>query len=223
MIETTTSYIYPPRPEYNIPVESLPLFKSENWAAQLKYNGTRLLIKIKEDNSIELWNRHKRKLEAYTPTKELEEQLQSLKEIFELENENQLLDGELIHSKHPAMKHKIAVWDILVKNGTHLIGETYENRYQSIKIFSSLENFTHNGHTIGKKITEDIFIPDLIKQEDWEKEWERVKEINRPYSQPLVEGLMLKDLAGKLEHGFKEKNNSSWQIRCRVKTGRHNF
>lgn len=224
-------YIYPPRAKECTPRKETQIYKDLGWLAQFKYNDTRCLIKLKEDGRVELWGRHAERLK-YTPSVDLQDQLQEIR--------NQLpgyclLDGGLLHSKHPAIKHTIVIWDILVKDSEHLISTTYKNRYQSLildLVFKSdnckskdLQNYSHEGFTLGMKFTDDIFIPYNIQPNEWEMAWDMVDNINTlyPNNGPLIEGLVFKDLEGELEYGFNEKNNSTWMSRSRVPTGRHAF
>ena len=98
---------------------------------------------------------------------------------------------------------------------------------------------------IGIKVLDNILLPrnyqgnrgpDTTKPGDaWRALWtDLIEPVNAAYTvgkpgdrnyscHPVLEGLVFKDLDGKLEMGYKEKNNSKWQCRSRVETGRHRF
>lgn len=216
-------YIYPPRPESAIPRNGNQIFADLDWIAQFKYNDTRCLIKIKADGRIELWNRHAERIKGYHPPLHLQEQLQYLRERTK---GYCLLDGGLLDKKHKAIKNTIVIWDILVIDGQHQLGTTYQERYNIIKQLTNGKPYTWQDHTLGQQITEDILIPDNLKAPQWPQAWETIDQINDQYQNqagPLIEGLVYKDPTGKLETGFREKNNSKWLCRSRVETGRHKF
>jgi hypothetical protein len=81
----------------------------------------------------------------------------------------------------------------------------------------------------GTRLSENIFVPRLIKPSEWEEAWAFLTRINQPFVEadppvgPLLEGLVFKDPEGILEMGWQEKNNDSWLSRSRVATGRHAF
>jgi len=45
-----TNYIYPPRTTNTIPIDQIHTFAKPNWIGQLKYNDTRIVIKINPGN-----------------------------------------------------------------------------------------------------------------------------------------------------------------------------
>jgi len=220
-------YIYPPRASEAIPIkDAISLYSQFGWKAQLKYNDSRCQIKILPNGSIELWNRHAEKFRSYKVSSELQKQLQKLKS--KLPEGLSILDGGLLDQKHKAIKNTIAIWDILVLSGEHLVGTTYKHRYDIVHDLCSEKDYTYGEICFGKRITDDIFVPENLDCSDWEDMWKDLNKLNEPFvntgeAGPLIEGLVFKDLSGKLEFGFKEKNNSSWMTRSRVRTGRHAF
>lgn len=222
----TDRYIYPPRPNTSVPREETQYFRDLGWVAQLKYNGSRTVIKHLPTGKIELWNRHAERFRTYHAPEWLKDQIKDTFERLDLApDQYHILDGELIDQKHTAIKDTIAIWDIIVRNGEHLLDTTYESRYTSLyNKISTQENWTYQGHDLGIKLADNIIFAKNHTGSQWDKIWQTVATINEPYGdRPLLEGLVLKDTTGRLERGFKEKNNGSWQIRSRVKTGRHNF
>ena len=228
MTANPTQYIFPPRTKVCFPRQDATFLKGDHWIAQYKYNDSRCIIKQCENGDIQLWNRHAERFRAYTAPPEL---LQQAKEVFHKLGctTYSLLDGGLLDQKHPAIKDKIVIWDILVHNGTHLLGTKYQERYTKILNVSNEEtqkyidkSGTH--YEIGKNITQDIFIPTNNTQDNWENMWNTIDKINKPYpNNPLIEGLVYKNLNGLLQMGYKEENNTDWSYKSRVKTGRHNF
>lgn len=235
----TTQYIFPPRPKTCIPKSNISIMQTLNWEAQYKYNGVRILIKYLpsptgqvKDTPIQLWNRHGDRLWSYTIHEDLHQQLLNLSEHLQISTlETSILDGELIDSKHKALKDTIAIWDILVKNSKHLIGTTYKERYDMITPTNNNYTFKapHGNFTIGKKYSKDILRPENYNHKHWNNMWDLVDNINKPYKTkngtlaPLIEGLVFKNPHGTLEPGWNNNNNSDWQCRSRVKTNISQF
>jgi hypothetical protein len=239
------NYIYPPRSSAAVPREATGIYEKMGFIAQLKYNDSHALIKIlpnteNPDNPIvQLWNRHGERLK-YTPPEHLQAQLQQLPKILGLDKDKwHLLDGGLLDSRHRAIKDTIAIWDILVKNGQHQLGTTYQERYNNDLARSGTCGFYTYTHSIssgektynlGVKFTDNIILPINHTADQWNDLWALIGEINEPFTDkktgevsPLIEGLVMKDLSGTLEPGRKEDNNSHWIGRSRVATKRHRF
>lgn len=232
----TTQYIFPPRAETCIPKDDATVFLDMGWKPQLKYNDSHALIKIlPEPHKIELWNRHGERFRTYTAPDWLTEQLEQVAGALGLpNNQYHLLDGGLLDQKHQAIKDTIVIWDILVQNDEHLLGTTYQERYDILKNSISTEEpywYTHPTHDpidFGIKLTDNIILARQYDASDWDHIWETVHTINAPFStkndvKPVLEGVVLKDPNGRLEMGYKEKNNTDWMVKSRVKTGRHRF
>lgn len=236
----TTQYIFPPRPQDSIPRSETQLFSDLGWVAQLKYNGSRCLIKYLPARDgvgcdVELWNRHGERFRSYTCPDWVKDQLLEVHAQLGLQvDEVSILDGEMIDAKHKALKDTIAIWDILVADGEHLTGTTYAERYGRIFPAGNLDyTFSNNSGSFvfGTKFknTENIFVPVSQSAEHWDDMWDMVHSVNSQYKtasgdiSPLLEGLVFKDPDGVLGPGWKEKNNGDWMVRSRVKTGRHLF
>jgi hypothetical protein len=236
---TAETYIFPPRATECLPRTGTDFLGSMGWIAQYKYNDSRALIKYLPDGTIELWNRHAERFRDYHAPDHLLEQLEEVRAILGLADDTvSILDGGVLDKKHHAIKDTIVIWDILIRDGKHLLGTTYQDRYNSLMVRNNLD-FWHYCHgekewPIGYKFTDDILMPQCIPAEMWEDAWVIVDGINAPFTigspgetnyeiKPLLEGLVFKDPAGILENGYREKNNSSWMVRSRVTTGRHRF
>ena len=239
----TSQYIFPPRPTKAIPRDQTTILGEMGWLAQLKYNDSRCLVKYLPSGKIELWNRHGEQFRTYNCPDWLEKELQTVRIKLNLTpGELHLLDGGLLDQKHKAIKDTIAIWDILVKNGQHLVGTTYTERYNSLlnEVIATKPNpwcYRHGDtepYKLGLAITEHCLIPENHPAQDWPELWDMINTINAPWTigtpkdtnysiKPLIEGLVFKDPIGTLGYGFQEKNNSDWVMRSRVTTGRHVF
>lgn len=226
---TPDQYIYPPRPDKAIPRDQTEILGDMGWLAQLKYNDTRCLVKYLPNGTAQLWNRHGEQIRSYTCPDWLQEQLQALREALELDPKGyHLLDGGLLDQKHRAIKDTIVIWDILVRNGEHLLNTQYQHRYNTIAKDAQMP-WHWDGEKFGltwNKETDHIFLPELWPHQTWPDLWDMVARINKPYENicgPLLEGLVFKRPTGELGMGFTEKNNADWIMRSRVTTGRHTF
>jgi ATP-dependent DNA ligase len=223
----TEQYIWPPRPKTSIPIAEAQYLIDIGWIYQYKINDSRCLIKILPNGKIELWNRHAERFRTYTPTIELQEQLQELPKILNLDKEKlHIIDGGLIHQKHSAIKNTITIWDILVKNNTHLLGISYQERHKIIT--KGTKPYNHDGIPLGLELTPNIFHLTNNPEKTITNAWNTVHQINAPYTtsqktSPLLEGIVLKDPQAPLEMGLKENNNGDWMCRSRIQTNRHKF
>ena len=175
---------------------------------------------------------------TYTPPDWLQEELREAGRSLGLNPDKlNILDGGLLDQKHAAIKDTLVIWDILVRDGEHLLDTTYSERYDTLVQtahhgISSLETwwYNHKSHEpvdFGYKLTDHVILAKDYPGEDLEKIWRTVETVNAPYTigkdvKPLIEGVLIKNPHGKLELGFTEKNNGSWMAKSRVKTGRHN-
>jgi hypothetical protein len=220
-------YIYPPRPEQAIPKDQAEIYYTMGWRPQLKYNDSRALIKH-VSGQITLWNRHGERFRTYhTPDWLLDQITQTIKTLGLDPAGYHLLDGGLLDQKHSAIKDTLVIWDILVRDGQQLLGTTYLDRYNML-VAKDQQPWYYKQFIFGKKITDNIFVADLYYGVDHQMLWDMVAEVNAPFTvgnevKPLIEGIVIKNPHAQLEMGYKEKNNTDWIVKSRVKTGRHRF
>lgn len=232
------TYIYPPRATTAIQRSALATLTATtmaNWIAQLKYNDTHIMLDYIGPNLHTIWDRHG-KHPVYDP-RPLHRDLAALGQLLlgAYGPGRHLLDGGLLHSKHSAIKDTIVLWDVLVKNDNRLTGTTYTHRYELLASLARIDPITATPspyqfakYPIGIHITDNVFLPksyalDPAETEPWQGLWDLVAAINRPYQNPLLEGIMLKNPRGVLKYGLREINNNDWLTRSRVHTGRHRF
>ncbi len=139
-------------------------------------------------------------------------------------SKNNVIDCELLHSKHRAVKNSLVIYDILVRNGEHLVGTTYKERYDFLHT-ASTDNWEFMGHNIGVLLQPNIMLARSYEPVAWPSLWNTVDAINKNFEpqSPFLEGVVLKRPSSKLEYGFAEKNNAFWNVRSRIETGRHKF
>lgn len=230
-------YIFPPRAKAVVPREELGMFADLGWQAQFKVNDSRCLVKYVpgsmgtyEDLKVELWNRHASKMRDYHAPDFLVEELIGVHKTLGLSpNEWSLLDGGLLEKKHFFVKDTVALWDVLVRDGEHLLGVSYEERYGMLLAAAvrggQVERMIESC-PVGFSFSEHVFVSGSFEP-SWDWMWERLNETNAPFLAKghgaLIEGLLVKDMSGTLDPGFRERNNGDWQVRSRVANGRHLF
>jgi ATP-dependent DNA ligase len=217
-------YIYPPRPETTIAPDQLSEI-NEDWIAQPKYNGSCAVLFIEGQKGYRLFNREGEELSLqkplnYTGLNDSEKYMVLCGEYLNKNKKGE--DGN-------SFNHKFIIWDILVWGGKYLVGLTFEARLEiMVNLFSynSLvvtpdgclyeSSLSHGYEYLNPTRIEGIFLApsyvnhfktlydDLIKTD-------------------IYEGLVLKRKSAKLETGFKEKNNASWQVKVRKATKSYTF
>jgi len=204
-------YIYPPRPETKVAPESLDTFDDMDvYFAQPKLNGSSMEIYFSDGGKeIKLMNRHKEPIACKIDKEELRKLYRGTGEMVlcgEYMNKNQKDE-----SGKP-WNIKYVIWDMIVYNGEHLLGTTFEERFIALKTMYP-DNLT-KPHL--HKITDNCY---------------RVEPIYRGFKgtfaniikYDMYEGLVMKRKNGKLENGTTAGNNTRTQIKCRKPTKNYNF
>lgn len=203
-------YIYPPRPEVKLPPASLGSFeRMRRFMAQPKLNGSCAVVYI-DDDGVKVWNRHK---EHFASMK------LDLDELAQLRRGNGLtvLVGEYMNKSQKdehdeVWNNKFVVFDVLVHESKHLVGTTFEERYDMM-----IEWWPNNFEKLYLHGISDNCYRVGAVTEDFEGVFDDIVDYG------MYEGLVLKDLRGKLEVGSSKKNTSSSQFKCRKPTKNYNF
>lgn len=114
---------------------------------------------------------------------------------------NTIFIGELLHAKHPSVKNTIILFDVLQYLGTDLVGTTLAAR---LKILNTFKPLTKQIQII-ETYTEDFL------------------GLYQSLSDPLDEGIVLKDPAARLRDCRRDGLNSGWQVKCRKGTKNYGF
>ena len=234
VVAKSDTYVYPPRSKSALPRHETAMLADFGWIANYKFNDSHLLLKLLP-NDVEFWGRKGERL-AYRPDNRLVAELRAAQDILGLDRDQyHLLDGGLLDSRHPSIKDVVVIWDILVRDGEHLLGSTYKQRcslLMGVMPHNDSWFYRHQDHDpidFGVRLTDNVFMPRSYSSPDWTDMWHNVDVVNKPYTDssgkvsPVLEGLMFKDINGKLEYGFRENNNTHFMVRSRVTTRRHHF
>lgn len=117
-------YLTPPQAEVQKSAVALPLHEGMGWFAQVKKNGTHSVIFVDPNRNVDAWDRHGEQQKAWHFTAATAAVFRALPG-----NKWYVFDGELLHNKTSHIKDVLYLYDMLVWNGSHLTGTTYEYRY----------------------------------------------------------------------------------------------
>ena len=194
------TYLWPPRPEQQIPQGLLNFYERKGFWAQKKKNGTCCVIFVR-GNEVIFKTRHNDNHKLWSP-------LPSHIKFFQGASKWNVYVGELLHSKTPHIKNQLFLFDRIVEDGIHLDGWDFENRYSTL-----LEGWdgTDEGDQI--RVHEYVSVAKNYKS--------GFKELFSSLK-PEDEGLVLKDPHAPLRSCLQD-SNGSWQVKCRVPHKNYGF
>ena len=204
-------YIFPPRPKNAIPDTELGFWDNGSLIAQPKLNGSNCVIFTNGEKTI-VMNRHNQRLTNFNISDN------EIKDIYRGEGW-MILNGEYMNKSksdenNQVFNHKFVIFDILSYNGEYLVGKTFEER---IKLLDELYGQVDSEKEYLFKVTENVY---RVKsyQNGFKELFDRLTQNNQ-----LMEGLVLKRKAARLELGTSENNNTKSQIKCRVATKNYKY
>jgi ATP-dependent DNA ligase len=200
---STFKYFYPERPGLIHIEQGLfgRLSDSPAWIAEPKFNGSRLQLHRLPSGTWELWNRHQEKF-SWALAPEVAAALAALP----LGEGYHLFDGELRHNKTKGVRNQIVLYDCFIFGGELLTGKTFEDRRHILdtltkygagddRIVSMAPQYPGNFRAVFDELTPD----------------------------PEIEGLVLKNLGGKLALGRNRAVNSVWMLKVRKPNNSYHF
>ncbi len=191
------TYFYPEAPKL-IHVDSDLLDRLSQdpaWIAEKKYNEQRLELHC--NGNFEFWNRHGKKL-GYDPSVEVSEALGNVPLRGYC-----LFDGGLRHNKTKGVRHKVIIYDVYAWDSKMLLSMPFEERRALIgELFPCEETVLRipDQHPGNFKQT----FHDVIQEDE-------------------IEGLVLKNLKGKIAPGRTAPIKSNWMFKVREPSGRYKF
>jgi hypothetical protein len=204
-------YIFPPRPKNAIPDTELEFWDNGSLIAQPKLNGSNCVIFTNGEKTI-VMNRHNQRLTNFNLSDN------EIKDIYRGEGW-MILNGEYMNKSksdenNQVFNHKFVIFDILGYNGEYLVGKTFEER---IQLLDSIYGQVDSEKEYLFKVTENVY---RVKsyQNGFKELFDRLTQNNQ-----LMEGLVLKRKAARLELGTSENNNTKSQIKCRVATKNYKY
>ena len=202
------TYLWPPRPEAKVPRDMLTMYERRGWWAQKKKNGTNNIV-FTNGKQVIFKNRHgPTETGDHKQWKPLPEHI----EYFKSRAKNgkwQVFCTELLHHKTTHIKHHVYIFDMIVKDGEHLVGKTFAERNELMK----------EGQT-GEQLDDRLQVSEYIS-------------IATPYKEGFVEifdtladedeGVVLKNPKAELQPCYKENNNTKWQVKSRKKHKNYSY
>ena len=202
-------YIYPPRPEINLPSTELSKYDNGLWLGQPKLNGSNLLI-FTNGIQTHLYNRHNDIMSGVK---------MSNTEFLSLHRGNGwiVLNGEYMNksknnSNNLVFNHKLVIFDILVYNGIQTIGMTFDERVKLLNnLYSSVD---YDGYI--NKVSDNVYMVKSFEN-GFKETYQKITQID------MYEGWVLKKKSAKLKNGLSEKNNTDSQMKFRKPTKNYNY
>ena len=203
-------YIYPPRPKNPVPQSELDFWDNGMMIAQPKLNGSNAVI-FMNGKDVHFYNRHNQRMTNVQLGKE------ELLKLYSGEGW-MVINGEYMNKSKSdengqVFNHKLVIFDILVHNGTYLLGTTFQDR---VNLMGNLFGKNDSEKSYLYSVTENIY---RVKSytSNFKEMFEELIKID------MVEGLVMKRKSGKLEIGNTENNNTKSQIKFRKPTKSYRF
>jgi len=223
-------YIFPPRPENATKISDCEFYQSNGYFAQPKLNGSCCLLFTNGQTFI-VKNRHKQSFSNFKISVEIET---LVKRIYEKNKDLGwiVLVGEYLNKSQKdengkIFNQKLVFFDLIVYNSKHLLGESFQSRYNLLlNLFTSKDET--DKYYFGKldlkdynkwlyTIDETFYVVKTFVKEDFKELYEEM------VKHELYEGLVLKRMVAPLENGITEKNNTKSQIKIRKETKNYKF
>lgn len=196
------TYFYPERPGLIHIEQDLfgRLSADPAWIAEPKFNGKRLELHCLPSGALYFYNRHGEVM-AYTPTAELIANLAAL----DLKG-YWLFDGELRDRKVKGVRDQVVLYDVFIAEGELLTGVSFADRRGILETL-----FHYSGP----------YTDTLTLADQYPGDFRAVYDELTP--NPEIEGLVMKNLGGKLDLGRKRAANSGWMMKVRKPNNSYHF
>jgi ATP-dependent DNA ligase len=182
------TFLFPPRPEKAIDPSLIPYFEGKGWICQKKMNGTCSLAFVDPMGQVTFKTRHNENHKAWTPTSEAIKFFSGFRDS--------IFVFELLHSKGGDVRDTIYIFDLLKYLGKDLVGTQLVER---LALLSKIEPFS-------PRITiAPVYTVGLLS-------------LYNSLSDPLDEGVVLKNPVALLKNCYRDGLNADWQVKCRKPT-----
>jgi hypothetical protein len=204
-----SKYIYPPRPEIKSPPSGLKTYERMGFWGQPKMNGSCSNLFLGPGVTKPMGRHNNLFAREIISRQDLQ--------MLHRGSGPMILTGEYMNKSQKDVHGKpfigFVIFDILVYNGKHLLGVTFQERQELLdSLYTPLNSFDEFIWTIG---------PSAYRAKNFtsgfEKSWNYLTSIQ------MYEGFVLKRPDAKLEQGFKEVNNTKWQLKIRKPTANYKY
>lgn len=178
-------FYFPPRPEEAIMPIMIPFYERKGYVAQIKKNGTCTVTMIDRNKMVTHRTRHNEPHKAWTPTEDVNS--------FFAHFADSVFVSELLHSKGGGVRNTMYIFDVLRFQGQDLTGKTLQER---LELIDGIVPFTSN-----------VMIADTYGA--------NLKWLYQDLSDPLDEGIVLKNPNAPLAPCYRAASNTDWQVKCR--------
>ncbi len=188
------AYLYPPRPEAAISIETVTMYERMGHWAQIKRNGDCTMI-FSCDDQVIFKNRHNQDPTRWTPK----------------EHHINFFRGRLQWNVYVAERvdDTLYLFDQIVKDGVQLVGSTFKERQQII----------HSNWTGVEEDYEVRITPWLTVAKSMDRNFAKVFKTLGPKD----EGLVIKRPDANLNACFRDKQNGGGQVKARILTKNYSF
>lgn len=208
----TFKYFYPEKPVLmQIDQDNfIEMSNSPKWIAEPKYNGSRCLVHI-FNGKVEFWDRHGKKLDFETNPLYADGRNKMKRILVKAFGKVGyfLFDGELRHNKVKGIQCKLILWDCFI--WMH-------------ELLNKLPYWARRSKIEGKIKVDSNDPVTLIRQ--WKHHFKTVYDeyVSGKWGDPdEFEGVVIKNVNGKLNLGRVSGSPSNWMYKIRKQTGRHRF
>jgi hypothetical protein len=193
-------YLWPPRPEAAAPPELIRFYERRGWSGQIKKNGTCTVI-FSHGQRVIFKTRHNDDHKAWEP-------LRSHTKFFGGRPDWNVYVAELIHSKGPALKNHLYLFDMLVNDGHALIGVSFADRQAllSQRFAAPKTDIAGSRAGLGAIAISD----DVSRAENFENIGEMWDQLGA-----LDEGIVIKNPSAILSPCIAQSSNAAWQVKIR--------
>lgn len=203
-------YIFPPRPKNAVPTTELDFWDNNMMIAQPKLNGSNAVI-FMNGKDVYFFNRHNQRMTNVQLDKE------ELLKLYSGEGW-MVINGEYMNkSKNDenglTFNHKLVIFDILVHDGTYLLGTSFQDR---INLLDNLYGKRESDKKYLYSISENIYHVKSFTS-NFKTLFDELIKVD------MIEGLVCKRKSAKLEIGTTENNNTKSQIKFRKPTKNYKF
>jgi len=184
------------------------LDKEGIFIAQPKLNGSCMEL-YTNGKEVIVMNRHKKKLAHKLDINELKSLYKGkgwMVLVGELMNKNKKDEN------NKYWNHKFVIFDILVYDGEYLLGSTFSERQEILRMLYSTDLVKICLHKISENCFRVQSVPSRFKE---------AYDLITPFD--MFEGLVLKRRDGKLENGISAGNNTRTQLKCRKSTKNYSY